>query len=406
MEDPHCEQQLLRGFLPFRRRRGVCEVRGTTANLWYAAARALGFDIGTIRCPNTILLRQVVSLCPGAKRLAPLTGRVRRPRNLPDVVFSDLDGVPTGPDAILYWKAWTTPHVFFCGGLDDSNPLITLGSPTNRKTPLTPRGWTARSVCLAHSDTGGATSGRWTFVVWYPPGFPFSEPLVWEPRGGTPLLCCVNDRERATPFSGSRPDGSVGAGVTLFEGLVMDFGLFPAFDLEGLVLVESSGSPSGYGSRRLTPGELGSLWDVPILFLDTLSTTEVASIMAEICKSPHSKLLHTGADVLLTDVFLGGCKGSSRVGRDGGGPGSGKFYRETLKVAGEIPGEATTTSPGWTTYKADPNWKLTWTTRRTGIDVGGTATTSWAYRSSAISALFATWLGETRSTGADGMSSR
>lgn len=79
---------------------------------------------------------------------------------------------------------------------------------------------------------------------------------------------------------------------------VRDFGLFLAFDLERVALVKSSGSPSGYGSRRLTPGELGSLGDVPILFLDTLSTT--ALIMAEICKSPPSKLLHTRSDVLLT----------------------------------------------------------------------------------------------------------
>ena len=81
---------------------------------------------------------------------------------------------------------------------------------------------------------------------------------------------------------------------------VRDFGLFLAFDLERVALVKSSGSPSGYGSRRLTPGELGSLGDVPILFLDTLSTTEGALIMAEICKSPPSKLLHTRSDVLLT----------------------------------------------------------------------------------------------------------
>ena len=91
----------------------------------------------------------------------------------------------------------------------------------------------------------------------------------------------------------------------------MDFGLFLASDFGAEVLVESSGSPSGYGSRRLTPGELGNLWDVPLLFLDTLTDVELSS--------PPSKLLHTGADVLLTDAFRGGCKGTCSAGRIKGG---------------------------------------------------------------------------------------
>jgi hypothetical protein len=101
----------------------------------------------------------------------------------------------------------------------------------------------------------------------------------------------------------------------------MDFRLFPASDLGAEVLVESSGSPSGYGSRCLTPGELGNLWDVPILFLDSLSNGEVSSLMKDICRSPLSKLLHTGADVLLTAAFRGGCKGTCDAVRQGGSTG-------------------------------------------------------------------------------------
>ncbi len=86
----------------------------------------------------------------------------------------------------------------------------------------------------------------------------------------------------------------------------MDFGLFPASDLEARVLLESSASPSGYGTCSLLARELGDLWDVPILFLDSMSDLEVTGLMAVICKSPPSKLLHTGADLLLTSVFRGG----------------------------------------------------------------------------------------------------
>ncbi len=48
------------------------------------------------------------------------------------------------------------------------------------------------------------------------------------------------------------------------------------------------------------------MWDVPILFLDSLSNSEVTELMDVICKYPPSKLLHTGPDLLLTTVFQGG----------------------------------------------------------------------------------------------------
>ena len=108
-------------------------------------------------------------------------------------------------------------------------------------------------------------------VLWgvVPPGIPVGgavEPLAWEPRNGTPLLCCVNDRVLARPYLGPRGSGLAGDSVAQLDGLVLDFGLFPALDPRALVLLESSGSPSGYGSRVLTGRELGTLWDVPILF--------------------------------------------------------------------------------------------------------------------------------------------
>ncbi len=155
-------------------------------------------------------------------------------------------------------------------------------------------------------------------MVWYPPGFPWVEPLVWEPRGGTPLLCCVNDRVRASPFHGRHPTAVSGEVVAREGGLVLDFGLFPVSDLGATILVESSGCPSGYGSWRLTAGELANLWDVPILFLDLLSDQEISGLMGDICSTPPSKLLHTGADVLLTDGF----RGVEGVFRGGGGFGS------------------------------------------------------------------------------------
>jgi hypothetical protein len=87
---------------------------------------------------------------------------------------------------------------------------------------------------------------------------------------------------------------------------VLDFGIFPASAPLAQVLIETLGSPTGYGSRGLSGCELGNLWDVPILSLDSLQDVEVTALMGTICLSPPSWLLHRGADVLLTMGFRGG----------------------------------------------------------------------------------------------------
>ena len=151
------------------------------------------------RCwPDQLLLRQVTALCAGVKSLAPLPGRLRPPKHLPDIIFSDLQGIPLGPDAGEYWGAWQTPHLVFCNGTDGSIDFDVGPVAASPRAP--PRGWTSRSVRLSHAATGGSTSGRWSFEVWYPPGYPWVEPLAWKPWSGTPLLCCVNDRVAARPY--------------------------------------------------------------------------------------------------------------------------------------------------------------------------------------------------------------
>ncbi len=147
---------------------------------------------------------------------------------------------------------------------------------------------------------------RWSFFVWYPPGHLWCEPLAWEPGGWTSLLCCINNRVRATPLHGQRRLGMAGEQVVHKGGLVMDFGLFPVSDTAALVLVELLRIPSGYRSWHLLAWELGDLWDVSILFLDSLQDLEVAPLMAALCLLPPSKLLHMGADVLLITGFRGG----------------------------------------------------------------------------------------------------
>ena len=85
------------------------------------------------------------------------------------------------------------------------------------------------------------------------------------------------------PYLGIRQSGVAGEQVVRDGGFVLDYGLFPASQPNAVVLFKASLSPSGYGSRRLTARELGNLWDVPILFLDSLADLEVTEIMMKIC---------------------------------------------------------------------------------------------------------------------------
>ncbi len=195
--DPHSYQQLACGFLPYCWQGGLCEVWGGSANLWYAAAKALGFNISTICCLNPLMVCQVASLCMGVKSLAPLPGRLQCPPRLPDVVFLDLASLPLGSDSTEYWWVWQMLHIFYCLGVNDS--VLTgvvsnsLGAGLAVAVPTPLPGWTARLVCLAHYETGGPPQATGPTLCGIPPGFPWVELLVWEPWGGTPLLCCVNN---------------------------------------------------------------------------------------------------------------------------------------------------------------------------------------------------------------------
>ena len=166
MVDTHSDQPLARGFLPFRPARGTCEIRGCAANLWYAAAKALGFVVPTLRYPDPIFVGHLTGFCAGAKSLDPPPGCFRRPRQLPTVVFSDLAGIPLVPE---YWDAWTTTHVFYCLRADDSSPssseawapphLLCCGRPAQCAWLIATRAGRLRGVGLLSYSTLQATFG-------------------------------------------------------------------------------------------------------------------------------------------------------------------------------------------------------------------------------------------------------
>ena len=146
-------------------------------------------------------------------------------------------------------------------------------------------------------------------LVWYPPLLPFSEPLPVAPQAWFPLFCYVRDREAAVHHPTPPSGGIAVPKVVRSEGLVQDWGLFPASDLEAQVLVQCSSSPSGYGARRLTGMELGGLWDLPISIMDALPPSEAEFMLRAFCKTAPTKVLLVGADLLLSTFFRGGLGG-------------------------------------------------------------------------------------------------
>ena len=129
------------------------------------------------------------------------------------------------------------------------------------------------------------------------------------PQSWFPLFSYIKDRERTTPHP-SPPNGGVAVALVVqVDGLVQDWGLFPATDLAAKVLVQCSFSPSGYGFRTLTPAELGGLWDLPISVLDSLPERGAAEMLHALFRTAPTTILFAGADFLSTASFRGGLGG-------------------------------------------------------------------------------------------------
>ena len=144
-----------------------------------------------------------------------------------------------------------------------------------------------------------------------------------------PLWCYVNDREHASPHIGKQPAVAATPAVVRSEGLVQLCGLFPASDRSARVLVPATSSPTGLGSRSLSLMELGGLWDIPILVMDSLVGPATGDIYRALFDTPPTKSLLVGAVSLLTTLFRGGLQGLHSVLQKGG---KGGVIWESLRV--------------------------------------------------------------------------
>ena len=305
VDDAHCDQPLLRGYLKYGSSRGKCEIRGAGTNLWFAVAQALGFQVRSFRFPHLAFSQLMRSYCPKA---AILDAHPHRCNKLPSIIFLDAISLPCGTNLDVYWAYWRTPHVFFYQ--DGDSDLVRC---TTHTRPRAPNDWEEQIIHLSHCDAGGGTSSLWAIVVWYPPGI---QPSVQIPLGSQPwfpMQACINDRNhvRWVPGTIHEPDiGPTKEVIRLCVGgqvdVVYQFGLFPAHNLSADVLLAASASPSGMGVRKITWPELGLLWDVPILCMDSFQQGQMEEFLAAVCTSAPAKVLFSGTDALLTTSFRGG----------------------------------------------------------------------------------------------------
>ena len=237
VRDGHSDQLLVGGFLLYRLSRGTCEVRGADPNLWFAVTKALDFKVTSIRCPYLPFVDLVRRFCPG---VTALSAAPQRFDSLPEIVFLDAESLPSGPEAHRYWDRWLTTHVFYTGGQDADSGLGMGGVQSARLPP----GWSAQTVTLSHCSAGGATSGVWSLVAWYPPLFEGATPLPVVVEMWFPLWCYVNNREHTSPHIGKQPAVAAMAAVVRSDGLVQLCGLFPASDRSARVLVPATSSPT------------------------------------------------------------------------------------------------------------------------------------------------------------------
>ena len=313
-------------------------------NLWFAVAGALGFRVSSFRTPNPRFASLLRTFCPTASGLS---STPRRCNQLPDLVFTDTPSLPWGLPA--YWSSWLTPHVFF-EGAGDSEALEWGVAKESGRLRSPPPGWSERRLHVPHCDSGGATSGLWEVVAWYPPGSGLPPVLPFTKRSWFPLRAFINDRVAARPLpveeapsdlppvdavvrsGGPRPPNG-----SLPQGHVQQWGLFPSTQLDATVLLTASGSRSGWGTRSLTPLELAGLWDVPILVSDSLSSVDDHTVLLGFCSSAPAKVLFAGADSILTTSFRGGSISSRgfSTGQAPEIPGPTPFSNEALGLASQ-----------------------------------------------------------------------
>ena len=286
----------MNGSFKHRGTRGNCMVINSSPSLWPFVVRALGFDLASMTTKDVIFRSVVGEVYPQAVNES-------EPTNV-QAVFgcaSDFAALPRD-----HWIQHRVPHV------------CTL--PHNKPLPFI-RGWRSAQSTFAHSQLGGLTTGsfalgvlipqeRWKDAL-HPARFPRqASSSLWNVMDSTVPAAPVRDATVLQQLELRSPDCDqpqfVGAGRWLDPR-----GIAPCRGLETMrVLAPCVRNRVKWGVRQLTPAELGSVFDVPLLMQDRILRmgTEGVTLMRSLCGQHPGKVLHLGGDHLLSLYCRGGWK--------------------------------------------------------------------------------------------------
>ena len=294
----HSLGPIARGHLPFPLLPLIpCEIWCSTPTLWLSVGPALGFPIQTIRTsdvPNTGFGHWAESqLMPGGK-LSVRPTRFFRHLGTPGyhgVVFCDAGTLP--PLKHNWWTGFTG--------------LLLVAHSAALSTPAD---WACHSIRLCHSRVGGCT----TFVHWVSliirhgdPRGVFTHLWLPDPRPGCTIGHALDSLLLGPPVSA--PQGSadpVPAPIFVGRRCLGSWGLLPASRPHALIVTPADRSPTGWTRRRLSPKELATAWNVPILAQECFASLGSAVDLLGFLRGPPGKILHAGASCLLRSYLRGG----------------------------------------------------------------------------------------------------
>jgi len=218
------------------------------------------------------------------------------PHTRPQAVFLDEASLP--PFRSRYWRTMLCPHLYWA-------PASTAASSRH---PIP--GWTRLAHSFTHSILGGATDGNFSLLLLLPDKLwsgDMTLPLL-SPRPLTTIGYSVDQQTVARPLF-HPPASDTGASqaiVILQDGSVGSWGLMPMRRLRARITLPYDMSPSGWGSRPLTPRKLSSLRDTPLLTQDEYVKLGFTQHLRELTMATPAKVLSLGADLFFTNFLRGG----------------------------------------------------------------------------------------------------
>ena len=269
-------------------------VISSSPSMWPFVVRALGFDLASMTTKDAVFRTVVGDAYP----------RAIANEDTSDVqaVFGSAADFAALPR--VHWQQHRVPHVYTI----DSGKLL----PSMR-------GWRGAQSVFSHSNLGGLTTGAFSMGVLVPQDrwrdvqqqtqFPRqASSSLWTVMDSTVSAAPVRDASVLDSLQQRPPNCDHPQFIGPGRGLDPR-GIAPGRGLETMrVLAPCVRNRVKWGVRQLTPAELGSVFDIPLLMQDRMLRMGHAGerLIRSLCGQHPGKVLHLGSDHLLSlySLFL------------------------------------------------------------------------------------------------------